>query len=42
MGTRELLVIRILLLVARLVADDPGVRQDIQALANHISTKAGS
>ena len=39
MSWREGIVIRILLMVARMFADDLQLRQDIQALANHISVE---
>ena len=39
MTWREQIVVRILLLVARIVADEP-LRSEINALANHIAVNA--
>jgi hypothetical protein len=40
MTWREKLVARILLLVARLVCDDPAIRDEIKHLSNHIGVHA--
>lgn len=40
MTWREKLVARLLLLVARMVCDDPAIRQEIQTIATHINVKA--
>lgn len=40
MTWREKLVARILLLIAQMVADDPGVRQELKNLSVHIGINA--
>lgn len=42
MSTRQMLVIRILLLVARMIAEDSAEQREIQNLANAIQAKAPS
>lgn len=39
MTWREQLLIKILLLVARIVADDPAIAREIQTLATHVSAQ---
>ena len=38
MTWREQLLVRILLLIARMVADDPVIADDLKHLSNHVTT----